>query len=58
VEVVPAQLHSELAALLPRLSRLLTPPAREVGLDRARSRFSELLAAGATVVVRLHGGGH
>lgn len=43
---VPPQLHPELAALLPQLRELTTPPAREVGLDRARSRFSELLAAG------------
>jgi acetyl esterase len=43
---VPPQLHPEVAALLPRLSDLLSPPAREVGLDRARSRFGTLLAAG------------
>ncbi|HEV7870991.1 MAG TPA: alpha/beta hydrolase [Modestobacter sp.] len=43
---VPPQLHPELAALLPRLGELITPPAREVGLDRARGRFSALLAAG------------
>jgi len=45
-DAVPHSLHPELAALLPRLGGLLTPPAREAGLDRARSRFSELLAAG------------
>jgi acetyl esterase len=43
---VPPELHPELAALLPQLRELTTPPAREVGLDRARSRFSDLLAAG------------
>ena len=43
---VPAQLNPELAALLPRLAELVSPPAREVGLDAARSRFSALLAAG------------
>jgi acetyl esterase len=43
---VPAQLHPELAALLPRLAELVSPPARDVGLDAARSRFSALLAAG------------
>jgi acetyl esterase len=43
---VPPQVHPELVALLPRLSELLSPPAREVGLDRARSRFSALLDAG------------
>jgi acetyl esterase len=46
MDALPARLHPELAALLPRLSRLLSPPAREVGLDRARTRFSELLGAG------------
>jgi acetyl esterase len=43
---VPSQVHPDLAALLPQLRGLTTPPAREVGLDRARTRFSELLAAG------------
>jgi len=43
---VPAQLNPEFAALLPRLGDLIAPPAREVGLDRARARFSELLSAG------------
>jgi acetyl esterase len=46
MDAVPEHLHPELAALLPRLSRLLSPPAREVGLYHARDRFSELLAAG------------
>lgn len=45
-DAVPHSLHPQLAALLPRLGDLLSPPAREAGLDRARSRFSELLAAG------------
>jgi len=40
---VPPQLHPQLAALLPGLP---TAPAREVGLDAARARFSELLTAG------------
>ena len=40
---VPPQLHPQLAALLPGLP---TAPAREVGLDAARGRFSELLTAG------------
>jgi acetyl esterase len=64
VDAVPPQLHPELAALLPRLGELITPPAREVGLDRARGRFSALLAAGlagapavGATVVFLHGGG-
>src|SRR4051794_40370807 len=43
---VPPHLHPELAALLPQLGELITPPAREVGLDRARSRFGELLSLG------------
>jgi acetyl esterase len=43
---VPGPLHPELAALLPRLSDLLSPPAREVGVDRARARFSALVTAG------------
>ena len=43
---VPEHLHPELAALLPRISDLVTPPAREAGLERARSRFAELLDAG------------
>jgi acetyl esterase len=43
---VPPQLHAELTDLLPRLSGLLVPSARAVGLDSARRRFSELLAAG------------
>jgi acetyl esterase len=43
---VPLQLHPELAALLPQLAEFTTPPAREVGLERARARFSSLLAAG------------
>jgi acetyl esterase/lipase len=43
---VPPQLNAELAALLPRLAPLLTPPAREAGLAEARRRFSELLSAG------------
>lgn len=46
VDAVPPQLHPELAALLPRLSALLSPPAREVGLDAARARFAALLGAG------------
>jgi acetyl esterase len=46
MDVAPAPLHPDLAALLPRLGELIWPPAREVGLDRARARFSELLAAG------------
>jgi acetyl esterase len=45
-DAVPSRLHPELAALLPRLGELIAPPAREVGLGRARSRFSEMLAAG------------
>jgi acetyl esterase len=40
------QLHPELAALLPQLVGFTAPPAREVGLERARARFSSLLAAG------------
>jgi acetyl esterase len=40
---VPAQLHPQLAALLPRLT---VPPAREVGLEAARARFAGLLADG------------
>ncbi len=43
---VPPQLHPELAALLSGYESLLDPPAREVGLDAARRRFSALLAAG------------
>jgi acetyl esterase len=43
---VPPQLHPQLADLLPRLADLMTPPAREVGLDEARRRFSALLSAG------------
>jgi acetyl esterase len=43
---VPPQLHPELAALLPQLVGFTAPPAREVGLERARARFSSLLAAG------------
>jgi len=43
---VPPQLHPELAALLPELGDLISPPAREVGLDGARTRFGALLAAG------------
>ncbi|WP_138757510.1 alpha/beta hydrolase [Modestobacter altitudinis] len=43
VDGVPPQLHPQLAALLPALP---TTPAREVGLDAARHRFGELLAAG------------
>ncbi|WP_369141029.1 alpha/beta hydrolase [Modestobacter versicolor] len=42
-DAVPAQLHPELAALLPRLD---VPPAREVGLEAARARFAALLADG------------
>jgi acetyl esterase len=40
---VPPQLHPQLAALLPGLPGT---PAREVGLDAARSRFGELVRAG------------
>jgi acetyl esterase len=43
---VPAELHPELRALLPRLHDLMGVPAREVGLVEARRRFSGLLAAG------------
>jgi acetyl esterase len=43
---VPPQLHPQLAALLPQLADLMTPPARKVGLDEARRRFSALLSAG------------
>jgi acetyl esterase len=43
VDDVPPQLHPHLAALLPGLP---AAPAREVGLDVARRRFSELLTAG------------
>ena len=43
---VPPQVHPELAALLPQLAGLTTPPAREVGPEQARARFSSLLAAG------------
>ena len=43
---VPPQLHTQLAALLPQLGDLVTPPAREVGLGEARRRFSALLSAG------------
>jgi acetyl esterase len=43
---VPPQLHPQLAALLPELAGLVSPSAREVGLDEARRRFSALLAAG------------
>ncbi|SDX75796.1 acetyl esterase [Modestobacter sp. DSM 44400] len=43
---VPPQLHPDLAALLPRLTSLMTPPAREAGLAEARRRFSALLSAG------------
>jgi acetyl esterase len=43
---VPPQLHTQLAALLPQLGELVTPPAREVGLGEARRRFSALLSAG------------
>ena len=45
-DVVPGRLHAELRDLLPRLDRLLVPSARTVGLDVARRRFGELLAAG------------
>jgi acetyl esterase/lipase len=43
---VPTPLHPELVAVQHEFGHLISPPAREVGLDRARSRFSELLAAG------------
>jgi acetyl esterase len=43
---VPQHLHPELAALLPRLGDHFTPPAREAGLERSRTRFAELLDAG------------
>lgn len=39
---LPPHLH----ALADRLGPLLTPPAREVGLDAARARFGQLLALG------------
>ena len=39
-------LHPQIRALLPDLLPRLQPPAREVGLERARQRFSELLALG------------
>ena len=45
-DALPPQLHPEFAALLPRIESLIDPPAREVGLDAARERFSALLAAG------------
>ena len=43
---VPAGLHPELAALVPRLSALAGPPAREAGLEVARARFGALLRDG------------
>jgi acetyl esterase len=43
---VPPHLHPQLAALLPQLGDLVTPPARVVGLTEARRRFSALLSAG------------
>jgi acetyl esterase/lipase len=45
-EELPAGLAPDVAALLPRVRDLLEPPAREVGLDEARRRFTELLARG------------
>ncbi|SCX59561.1 acetyl esterase [Klenkia marina] len=41
-----ASLPPRLAALADRLGPLLTPSAREVGLDAARARFAEVLAQG------------
>ncbi|SDP42444.1 acetyl esterase [Klenkia soli] len=41
-----ADLPPHLAALADRLGPLLTPPAREVGLEQARARFGEVLARG------------
>lgn len=43
---VPPQLHPELADLLTRLDPLLRPPAKVVGLEAARRRFSDLLTQG------------
>jgi acetyl esterase len=61
--VVPPQLHAQLRDLLLRLGALLVPPARAVGLEAARRRFSALLALGlaggpevATAEVDLGGG--
>ncbi|MEI4272613.1 alpha/beta hydrolase [Klenkia sp. LSe6-5] len=42
----PPSLPPHLSALADRLAPLLGPPAREVGLDVARSRFGEVLALG------------
>ena len=41
-----AQLHPDVRAVLPRIAHLVTPPAREVGLQEARRRFRELLRLG------------
>jgi len=43
---VTADLPPSLQDLAARFGHLLTPPAREVGLDAARARFAELLALG------------
>lgn len=43
---LPEALHPDVAALLPRIRDLVVPPAREVGLEAARTRFAELLARG------------
>jgi acetyl esterase len=43
---LPPNLPPHLSALAERLAPLLTPSAREVGLDAARARFAEVLAAG------------
>jgi acetyl esterase len=43
---VSTPLPPHLSALADRLAPLLTPPAREVGLDAARARFGQLLAQG------------
>ncbi|HEX2072267.1 MAG TPA: alpha/beta hydrolase [Geodermatophilus sp.] len=60
---LPDQLAPDIAALLPELSPLLTPPAREVGLAAARDRFARLLTRGLaggpdvpSTDVRLDGG--